>query len=933
MIGPGDKVLHFEVLELLGKGGMGEVFLARDTKLGRKVALKFLPDELEEDAQTRARFVHEAKSAAALDHPFICKVYETGEHEGKAFIAMEYVEGKTLKDSLEGGALPLRQAVELTLEIAEALEHAHAKGIVHRDLKPANIICTPQGHAKVMDFGLAKRMLPKGEAELSRTLTHATLTEQGAISGTISYMSPEQAKGDKIDGRSDIFSLGIILYEMLSGKHPFSKPSPIETLTSILRDTVAPTHITPKSVNPVINPILRKALAKNPEQRYQNIKDFAAALRKAPIEKGFRIHIPRRLLLISAASVVIVALAVFGVRLLRRPDGERTPGPPTAGQTPISVLIADFENRTGDPAFEGAFEQVFGLGLEGARFIKMYDRAKARALVDELDPEANGRIEAGGAQLICSREGIHIIITAAIESRGNGYVFKVRALDPLSYLSLAERSKTIATKAEVFKAADSLVAELRDDLSRIPPETIQALSLETFSASSPEAMSLYVRAQDLVLEGKEDEAIVEYQRAIEKDPNMGRAYAGLALLYRNRGQDEDANKYYEKAMSLIDQMTDREKFRTRGGYYLLKRNAKKAVEEYSALIRQFPMDSAAHTNLPLAYFYNREMRKAYDEGLKAAEYAPQNILPRSNLVWYAMVLGDFEVAEKEFQEVMRMNPEFYDALVPLALIRLAQDRPGDAEKTYLELSNKDARLASMATIGLADLAMFEGRLKDARKILEAGIASDVKNKFGDEAALKYVLLAQTMLAQGQPNAAVEQADHVLESSNKGSNLFSIALIYVQAGQIEKAMKIAAGLNAKANPEFQAYARLIEGEAMMKEGQAPEAARLFHESQEMLDTWLSHMALGRAYLETGQFIEAHSEFDMCLNRKGEATSVFLDDFPSYRYFAPVYYYLGRSQEGLKSPAAKESYEKFLNIKERADAGDPLVEDAQKRPISQ
>jgi tetratricopeptide (TPR) repeat protein len=499
----------------------------------------------------------------------------------------------------------------------------------------------------------------------------------------------------------------------------------------------------------------------------------------------------------------------------------------------------------------------------------------------------------------------------------------------LSYLSLAERSKTIATKAEVFRAVDGLVAELRDDLGRIPAETIQALSLETFSAASPEAMRLYVRAQDLVLEGKEDEAIQEYLKAIETDPNMGRAYAGLALLYRNRGQDEDANKYYEKAMALIDQMTDREKFRTRGGYYFLNRNAKKAVEEYSALIKQFPMDSAAHTNLPLAYFYNREMQKAYDEGLKAAEYAPQNIIPRSNLVWYAMALGNFDAAEKEFQEVMKMNPEFFDALVPLALIRLAQDRPGDAEKTYLELSAKDARLASIAAIGLADLAVYEGRLNDARKILEAGVEADIKNNFGDEAGLKYVMLAQTLPAQGHLDAAVEQADRVAASSNKGSNLFSVALIYVRAGQSEKAMKIASGLNAKANPEFQAYARLIEGETMMKEGRAPEAAKLFHESQEMLDTWLSHLALGRAYLETEQFIEAHSEFDMCLNRKGEATSIFLDDFPSYRYFAPVYYYLGRSQEGLKSPAAKESYEKFLKIKERADSGDPLIEDARNR----
>jgi len=930
MFAPGEKVQHYEIIELIGKGGMGEVYLARDAILDRKVALKFLLDELEGDPRTHDRFVREAKSAAALDHPFICKIYETGEWRGKAFIAMEYIEGQTLQDRIEQEPVSLKDSIRITLEIAEALENAHKAGIVHRDLKPANIMITSQGHTKVMDFGLAKRVLPGGgAAELSRTLTQASITERGSIAGTISYMSPEQARGESVDTRSDIFSLGIILYEMLSGKHPFSKPSPIETLTSILRDAIPPTHITPKSINPVLNPILRQALAKNPAERYQSITDFAADLRKAQIEKGFRIHIPRRLLLISAASILIIALGVVGVMRFRHRGTESTTQSTKARQKPMSILIADFANTTGDPAFEGAFEQVFGIGLEGAPFIKMYDRTRARTLVNEMDPNANGKIEADSAQLLCSREGINVVISASIEPSGSGYIFKVRALDPLSYLALAERSKTMATKAEVFKSADSLVAELRDDLGRIPAETVQALSMETFTAASLEAMKIYAHAQDLVLAGKEDEAIEEYQRAIEKDPKMGRAYAGLALVYRNRGQDEKANMYFEKVMPLIDQMTDREKYRTRGVYYLLNRDYKKAAEEYSALIQQFPMDSAAHTNLPLAYFYSRQLQKAFEEGQKAAEFAPKNILPRSNLVWYAIGLGKFDVAEKEFQEVMKMNPEFYDALVPLALIQLAQDRPREAEKTYLELSSKDARLASLAAIGLADLALYEGRLNDARKILDAGIEADLKNKFEDEANLKSVMRAQTLLAQGKMEEAIQAADRVAASSKKGSSLFSIALIYILAGQPELAVKVAEALNAKPNPEFQAYARIIEGEVAQQKGNIPGAVDLYYKSAALLDTWIGHLALGSAHLEAKEYIEAHSEFDMCLKRRGEATSIFLDDFPSYRYFAPAHYYLGRAQEGLKSPAAKESYEKFLKIKENADPGDPLVEDARKR----
>jgi len=930
MVNPGDKIQHYELVRLLGKGGMGEVYLARDSFLDRNVALKFLPDELENDPRMRERFIREAKSAAALDHPFICKIYETGEHHGKTFIAMEYIEGKTLKERMEQERVPLREAIRITLEIAEALETAHKTGIVHRDLKPANIMITPQGHTKVMDFGLAKRILPVGgTAELSRTLTQASITEQGSIAGTLAYMSPEQAKGENVDTRSDIFSVGIILYEMISGKHPFSKPSPIETLTSILRDPVPPTHITPKSVNPVLNPILRKALAKNPADRYQNIADFANDLQKAETETGFRIRIPLRLASILAASVLIIALAVVGILKFRHPSKESASKPVKTAQKPISVLIADFENKTDDPEFEGAFEQAFGIGLEGASFIKIYNRTRARTLMNELDSTANGKIKPDAAPLLCSREGINVVITGSIESSGSGYVFDVWALDPLSYLRLAERSKTIATRAEVLKAADSLAGELRDDLSRIPAETAQALTQETFTAASFEAMKFYAHAQDLVLAGKDDEAIQEYLKAIENDPKLGRAYAGLALVYRNRGQDEQANKHFEKAMALIDQMTDREKFRTRGAYYFLNRDSKKAIEEYSALIRQFPMDSAAHTNLPLAYFYNREMQKAFEEGHKAVEFAPRNISARYNLVWYAGGAGKFEVAEKEFQEVMKINPEFPEAQVILALIQLAQDRPREAEKTYLELSTKGARAHSLAAIGLADLALYEGRMDDARKILDEGIAADIKNKFEDEAALKSIMRAQTFLAQGRLDAAAQAADRVAASSKKGSDLFSIAEIYIQAGQLEKALKVAETLNGKLQPELQAYARLIEGEVTQKKGNILDAIDLYQKAQALLDTWLGHMALGRAYLEAKGFIEAHSELDMCLKRRGEAVSIFLDDFPSYRYFAPLFYYLGRAQEGLKSPAAKESYQKFLKIKEKGDTGDSLIADARKR----
>jgi serine/threonine protein kinase len=355
MISPGDKVKHYEILELLGKGGMGEVFLAQDTNLDRKVALKFLPEEMQKDDNARVRLLREAKAAASLDHPFICKIFEASEYEGKVFIVMEYIEGKDLRGKLDEGILPLRDSLQVALEIGEALEDAHKKGIVHRDLKPSNIMLTPQGHVKVMDFGLAKYFLTEGEGDITETLTKESITEQGAIVGTLAYMSPEQARGEEVDARSDIFSLGIIVYEMTTGRHPFSRSNALETLTSILRDSTPPVNIKPRMMNPVLSPILRKALSKEPENRYQNIKDLIDDIRKLQRETfGKALLFLRGWPLVAAIAVITAILATGAFLIFRRPPS----GAGLGEQQPISIIITDFKNQTGDTDFDESLEEL-----------------------------------------------------------------------------------------------------------------------------------------------------------------------------------------------------------------------------------------------------------------------------------------------------------------------------------------------------------------------------------------------------------------------------------------------------------------------------------------------------------------------------------------------------------------------------------------------
>lgn len=920
------KIKHYEIIEPIGKGGMGEVFLAQDTILDRKVAIKFLPEETQQDHTTRERFIREAKSAAALDHPFICKIYEAGEVDGKVYIVMEFVEGEDLGERLKKDPLPLRDSLNVALEIAEALEKAHKNNIIHRDLKPANIMITSQGRVKVMDFGLAKKVIPGGANGLSKTISQAPLTEQGMIAGTLAYMSPEQARGEDVDQRSDIFALGIVLQEMLSGMHPFTKTSAIETLSAILRDPAPHPNIKPKMMNPVLSPILNRALAKNPNDRYQDISDFAHDIRKAQREiigGGFSI---RRVWPIAAASIVVISLIVFALlKFIGQPKASPTESTPES----ISVIIADVQNQTGDAVFDGVLEKLLSISLDGASYISVYDRKQARQKMIQLKPGSEGELNLESAQLLSRREGINAVISASIEQSDGGYLVKAWALDPTSSDKIAEVSQTIGTKSDILKVADYLSAKLRADLGLIPEDSTEALIKETFTTSSLEAMNAYVLAQELADKEMLEEALGEYLKALDHDPNFGRAYSSIAVLYYNRGQYQDAEKYFQEAFKRIDQMTDREKYRTRGSYYLMKRDFKNAIDQYSSLAKQFPGDYTAHAMLGLAYFFARNMEKAVEEGRIDVNNNPQSINGRFNLSWYALAAGDFQIAENESRSILKTSPEVNDASVVLALAQLAQGRPEEAIETYRKLKSADARGSSLATSGMADIAIYEGRLSDAVKLLEEGINFDRENNKDYIAAEKSIMLAQALILQNKKTLAIDAVENAIKTETSDDILFSAALIYLTIGNVEKARALAAELNKRIEPETQVYAKLIGGEMSRARGDLSSAINLYQEAHGQLDTWLGHFLLGRTYLEAKEFPQAYAEFELCLKRKGEAASVFLNDLPSFHYLPPLYYYLGLAQEGLESEAASQSYGEFLKIKEKDDGSDPMVADARRR----
>ncbi len=919
------EVRHFKILKRIGKGGMGEVYLARDTVLDRKVAIKFLSAEMQQDPMGRQRLLKEARAAAALDHPFICKVYETGEVQGEGYIAMEYIEGQDLKAKLDEGSLPIHESLRIVSEIAEALEDAHKKGILHRDLKPANIMLTPQGHVKVMDFGLAKRFLT-GEETIAQTITQAADTEQGALVGTLAYMSPEQARGEEIDSRSDIFSLGIILQELLSGNHPFTKTSAIETLSAILRDPPPQTQVKPKSINPILAPILDKALAKNRKDRYQNMSEFIDAVRNLQREIVGEGRLPLRRWQMGVAAALVIGMLFTGILLLTR----RSPVSQEPGETEaISVLVTNFQNQTGDTVFDGVLEKALDISLADTSFIRIHNRQDALRLAAELDPSASKVLNEELAQLVSRSAGVNVVVGGSIEQSDKGYTINVWALDTVKSEKVYEDSVIIGTKSEILKTADRFSVKLKSNLGDISADSLQALTKETFTTTSLEAMKAFARGQELDDLGRSEEALKEYLRAIDHDPNFGRAYASLAVVYLNWGRVEEAEKYFQEAIRRIDQMTDREKYRTRGIYYLWKRDYKKAIDEYAALLEQYPGDYVIHSMLAIAYFYARNMPKAFEEGCLDVKYNPQGVHAHGNLSWYALAVGDLETAEEESRAALKIQPDYERAYVTLALTQLAKGQPEQAAETYQQLKTLSLLGITWAAAGLADLAIYQGRLGDAIKIIEEGTAYDLENDQGYDAANKFIMLAQTYLLQEKKELAPEAASRAIAASDEDEMLFSAALVYVNSGQWKEARTLASKLNIKPQPQPRVYAKLIGGELSRARGDIGNAVSLFHEAKDLIDSWLVHFFLGHAYLQAEDWTAAYSEFEICLKRRGEAASVLLDDLPAYRYLPPVYYYLGLAQEGIGSEASADSYDKFLKIKEKGDGSDPMVEDARRR----
>jgi tetratricopeptide (TPR) repeat protein len=528
------------------------------------------------------------------------------------------------------------------------------------------------------------------------------------------------------------------------------------------------------------------------------------------------------------------------------------------------------------------------------------------------------------AQEIAASQGLNVVVTGSLDRKGNDYQLSVRALQTVTGKVLVQSDESASGKDQVLFAVTKLGAAVRKALGDSASESAQRLSMESLSATSLEAVHEYAAGLDMLSTGKFDEAQSHLSKAVDLDPNFGMAYTIEASAARNQGRFQEAEQYMKEALKHIDRMTERERYRTRAYTYLLGGDNTKCVEEYSALIEKYPADTAAYTNVAVCLLHLHNVTKAQEYARRAVSILPKRAIYHANLASALTYSGDFAGAAKEAAETAKLG--YVNSSLLQAWVSLAQEQIPQAIEAYHTL---EKRLPSDAATGLADLAIYEGRYSEAAAMLEKGAAEDNSGRKPDPdaAATKYWMLARVQLMRGQKASALAAAENALELSKSIQTRYVAGEVYAQVGDESAANEIATALAGETQLEPQVYAKLIDGEVALKKGDAANAIRRFTEANNILDTWLGRFGLGRAYLAAEKYVEADSEFDRCIKRRGEALFLFFD-LSTYEYFPPVYYYQGRAREGMKTSGFAESYKKYVEIRGKAGQ-DPLVADAKKR----